>query len=484
METDSPEEYNILIKLLKKYPQDTEMYNPCNTRDLQLEAGRLTVNRTWDELSNLGNRLRARSNSDWNLFLGEYEVRKTLREFGCNICGTGGPYDKLSSNLKDEEFRAKVAAELEKQGKPPELIDKVISAVDGEFKNKLKDILRYPMHFISLRSQFSIALGYTGLLSGFHSVFNKHFSVIDIPTFERKEIDFIKKLIDEFQEKNILGLLEIHSAFSLGDREKIRNISTSVFNEQESTMKWYAIVSATIAKAVTSYISEDPSLARAFGKLEHLLSHAVRSWILTSVVAMYGKRIALLRDDDDEFEDEIKMARKLAFNSKIPNGKNITIRELYNNSDENDGKYLEINGFVKDIAIQREGEKLLTVFKIYEPGKDEEIPGVVIFENMPRHGMVNNGFIKMHGTWKKDSNVVDYPVFQVERINLTELSKESWYDYILMKVRPWFDFYPNSNHVEWSIRPQEEWNPDVENLNTGAGELIFIKPFTQNKVIP
>ena len=69
---------------------------------------------------------------------------------------------------------------------------------------------------------------------------------------------------------------------------------------------------------------------------------------------------------------------------------------------------------------------------------------------------------------------MDSPALQVDRISLSTLSKQSWFDNMIVEVRPWFDFYPNSHNVYWSIRPEQKNTDDGTLFLEGATEPIFM----------
>lgn len=482
MKEISPEEFFCNAKLLNKFPLDTEKGNPCFSRDIQFLAGKLTLRRSWDKLYRLAFELRGRAFADLNSFQSEFDTKSTFVNNSCLTCMSEEPITKVATALKNPEDRKEIEKELKKNGYSTEFINKFKKSLSGEFQKKLRSVFKFPFRLISDRSQYTIALGLTGFLAGFHSLFNQQITKKPIPYFNEKEIELIQGIIENEDQKNFNGLLDIHSAISSGQREKMRLTSWKILQSQDSNLKRLAVICSSICKATLNEVNNNKSKIRSkLGKVDLLMGHTCRRWLFLSVTALYANRIALLAEDDPEFQNAVKKARRLRFESKIPNGKNITINKLIKNSDKNDGKYLEITGFVRNLKATRRGYKFFTKFELYEPEKRQKIPVIVIFENMGRHGMINDSYIRVHGTWKKKSNVVRYPVLQVERLKLTKYSKSSWLDYLLTRVRPWFDFYPNSNHVEWSIRPQPKWINGKKNYNSGAGELIFIKPFIMSR---
>jgi hypothetical protein len=218
---------------------------------------------------------------------------------------------------------------------------------------------------------------------------------------------------------------------------------------------------------------------KKMGRVDILAGKMARSWALLNVFALYVSYLALLPTRDSTFQQVTNNARRLPFNPKNKKFQIASPKELWTQGKKYNGKYIQLNGFVRNITKRRtKGGMFLNIFEVYQPSDEEFVKVVVIFEEMNRRGLVNTASVQLYGTWRQKSKLANVPVFQLERLKTFELKNRFGFNYILENIRPWFDYFPNSYHAYWSVRPQRKAQSNVEGPLTGAGELVFIKPFS------
>src|SRR5262249_29782808 len=146
-----------------------------------------------------------------------------------------------------------------------------------------------------------------------------------------------------------------------------------------------------------------------------------RSWILLIVWAFYVAYLALLTDKDIRFQQTVKAARKLPFLIKKESAKLVSPKTLSSEGRNYDGKYLRINGFVKNMTTKRTQDgKFINLFEVYDHGSENQSAKVaVIFEHMGHRGLVNTSYVELYGTWKETSPLANTPVLQLERLKIS-----------------------------------------------------------------
>ncbi|MEJ2407249.1 MAG: hypothetical protein P8171_23810, partial [Candidatus Thiodiazotropha sp.] len=203
-----------------------------------------------------------------------------------------------------------------------------------------------------------------------------------------------------------------------------------------------------------------------------------RQWALLAVLSMYSMKIALLPEDHKEVKERINDARKLPFESKISDGKNVTHSSLLENPADYKGKYIEIQGVVSGTAVTRSDDgKLLSHFSLTSPSGEEEIPVIAVYENLKHVGIIDGCYVNINGDWQTDSVLSDQPFLQLRRLSLSKLGDESWMDKMTHILNSWFELFPNGHFIHWSIGPEDKNQDDQKSPKTGGGEIIFKEKF-------
>jgi hypothetical protein len=445
---------------------------PIDCIRLQAAISNLAFKRNWKKAEQLSLRSRARAFSMLNILEGEYITcvrEKNLHEETCKNMVTIG-----NEMLTDENFRTN----LKKSG----LLSKFKRAVKNRKSFCEGTQGEFPFFkVISHRSQYVVAMGYTGFWGGFHAIFNQYLDKSVPKSFSLSEIRKTEKLLKTEQSSVSNNLFKLYSVIRKGNRDHMLDTSLDILHSQEFNVVKLSARCASICVLTCAVLNgEIDGDAKKLGQLDLIAGKLARSWILLIVWALYVAYLALLTDGDTRFQQTVKAVRKLPFLIKKKRAKLVSPKTLSSEGPNYDGKYLQINGFVKNMTTKRTQDgKFLNLFEVYEHGSEEaSVKVAVIFEHMGHRGLVNTSYVELYGIWKETSPLADTPVLQLERLKISELAKRSGFEYMVKSVRPWFDYYPNSYHAYWSVRPQKTAGSGPGSMLTGAGELIVIDPFS------
>jgi hypothetical protein len=449
---------------------------PLDTTRLQVKMSNLTLKRRWKKADELSMGLRATVLSELDLLGDQY--RRCVREKQSR----NEEYDQ-DIKLRNEMLRdEKLMADFEEA----DLLQEFKRAMENR-KSYCENPHELPIFkIISQRSAYVVATGYTGFWGGFHSMFNQHLARSVPQSLSLSEIQKIAKRLKTEQSSVSKSLSKLYSTVRKGKRDLMLSTSQDVLRSQELNIlllsSTCSLICASTSAALEGRIDGD---AKKLGNLDLLAGKLIRSSILLVVWALYVAYIALLPDGDPKFQKIVKTSRELPFSSKRKKAKVVSPKSLSVNGQNFDGKYVKINGFVKNMTTARTQDgKFLNLFEVYVPGSEEQAVRVaVIFEHMGHRGLVNSSYVELFGTWKETSPLADTPVLQLERLKISDLSKRFGFDYILESIRPWFDYFPNSYHAYWSVRPQKKIGSTGQRRTlTGAGEIIAIRPFSSGLI--
>ncbi|HEY9387866.1 MAG TPA: hypothetical protein VIP70_12565 [Nitrososphaeraceae archaeon] len=447
---------------------------PIDCIRLQAAMSDLAFKRNWKKAEQLSLRSRARAFSMLSILEGEHRTcvrEKNLHVETCKNIVTIG-----NEMLTDENFVTK----LKKSG----LLSEFKRAVKNR-KSSCEGIRgEFPFFkVISEHSQYVVAMGYTGFWGGFHAIFNQYIDKSVPKSFSLPEIRKIEKMLKTEQSSVSNNLFKLYSVIRKGNRDHMLDTSRDILHSQEFNIFKLSAHCASICVLTSAVLNgEIDGDAKKLGQLDLLAGKLARSWILLIVWALYVAYLGLLTDGDTRFQQTVKAVRKLPFLIKKKRAKLVSPKTLSSEGPNYDGKYVQINGFVKNMTTKRTQDgKFLNLFEVYEHGSDKAVRVAVIFEHMGHRGLVNTSYVELYGIWKETSPLADRPVLQLERLKISELGERSGFEYMVKTVRPWFDFYPNSYHAYWSVRPQKTAGSGPGSMLTGAGELIVIDPFSSGR---
>ncbi len=465
----------VMAKVTREGPWKTENDIAHKSMMLQKEVSTYTFAEDWEELISLTAEMRGKALMAMASLRGMSEFI-SQRPSMCAPKTLELMISKVEDKLKDPKLREEVEKLLADTGKPSSLIEKVLNyQVKQEEKPNMLEITNNQI--LPERLKYVVAIGYTGYWGGFHAAFNRHIQSHKTQSFSKNEVNYLSKLVSKQKNDFNKKFLQLFASLGTGSREEIYINATRILLEQEEIIPWLARLTAVICSPVQETLKQDkvdPKLALV--DLE--MGKTARLWVLLTVASFYVAHIAVLPSGHKELEWAIKAARNLPFESRVPDAKNVTIGELAKRGVEYNEKFVEVHGFVRNLkAFRTRDGKLLTVLTIYEKAKGEEIKAVSIYEHLGHKGLIDTSYVVLSGIWKEKSNIADEPILQIDRIELSKLKKLSWMDYIVEAVRPWFDFYPNSHNIGWSIRPETKGKESKASTLTGAGEIEFMRPF-------
>ena len=440
---------------------------------LQAAVSDLTFNEKWKKVEQLSARSRVFALSLFGSLEGEYKSRCREKKSQDNACQK--MVKKESEIMKDTEFITK----LKKTG--------MLQKVQKAMKNRRRRCEAAKNDFtlfksISHRSQYAVAICYTGFWAGFHAMFNQYVVDTDPKSFSTSEIKNLGKNLKIEYSRVSKNLSNLYAVLRKGNRELMLDTGMNILQSEEFNIPNLSSSCASICALTMASLNTALNVdSSKLGPLDLLAGKLARSWILLIVWALYVAHLSLLLEGDPKFQESVKAARNLSFRPKRTKAIAITPKTLSREGENFDGKYVRVTGFVKNMTTKRTRDgKFLNLFEAYELGDEEDtITVAVIFEHMGHRGLVNTSYVELFGIWKLTSPLSNTPVLQLERLNISHSAMRFGFNFVIKSVRPWFDYFPNSYNAHWSIRPQKKnRQASLEQMLTGAGELIVIKPFS------
>jgi len=431
------------------------------------KVGEQAVNESWAELASVAKEGRGNA------------LITLARLKGMSKAALQMPYEvaELRSLLQNHSFRQNLEGFMTVIGKDISVIDKNIDkTTNNEIIKTLNLLTNYTL---CKRGSFAIASGFTGYWAGFFAEFNLECQKSNLI---RLDVDSINAIADFLSRQNkalMLLLLQTKETLEKGGPDDIYKHSISILFELEEQLFWLPSYAAkiylTLKKAKQMEII---SLIDVLAKLDLNIGILVRNWALVTAIALYTAHIGILHEDAKEFKELKKNSEKLPVKSKIPYGEAVTIQELLEKGWHYNSKLVCVSGFVSDIKISRAGNLYRTEFTLSDITDSYCVQALAVYENLPHHGLIGDSYVKLNGLWEMTSKIADHPIIKIDRVTLSKYKKESWLDYMTSAVRPWFDYFPGSHNLSWSVRPEIKEGERAKVSNkTGAGELEFKKAY-------
>ena len=145
----------------------------------------------------------------------------------------------------------------------------------------------------------------------------------------------------------------------------------------------------------------------------------------------------------------LKSAKKLPFASKIKIPTLVPIASVAANPAKYDGEELTIEGVLSSVKIMHRGRKVIS------SGEISDINGTSVKITIPyikldSGGMIPGAFVRISGTWQKESKEINGSALLISRYNFGELSKISWSDWATLQLRSIFEQVPNGLETTYS----------------------------------
>jgi len=383
--------------------------------------------------------------------------------------------DDLRKQLKQKPFREQLEAHMKASGKDVSMIDRYLDSKTYKRIEKLPRALIEENH--CEQGSYAVAAGFIGYWAGFMAEFNLECQKGNAFSVGENDLSELNAFLSE--KNKIFGsyLKSLHKTLSEGSSDDIYQLSTKTLRELEEHFVWLPITAARVfltLKAATKDKRTD--LIGKLAPLDLKLGILARRWAMIAAIMLYSTYVGTLSEGAKELTDMIKNAQKLPFKSKIPYGEKTTIKELVERGWHYNNKLVRVKGIVKNVKVSRAGGIYRTEFTLCNTHKTKSVQVISIYTNLAHHGMIGSGCVSINGVYEMTSKVADYPFIKLNRVTLSQFKKESWLDYMVVAIRPWFDVYPNSHNLVWSIRPEVKGGVIAKESNkTGAGEIIFNK---------
>lgn len=388
--------------------------------------------------------------------------------------------------LKDETKKKEIIENLKSKGFPPKIIKKVEelgnSNQEENWKYKISKIKDKLVEAYHSKLNYTIAQGLNGYWSCYHIAYNKHINSTN-RFFISSEFKIVDKEIEKLDKEVSKRFLQLYSDFLNRDSNKLKHDSLIILFWLQENVDFLARISSILNKTLEKSLKKGKISPVFLGTLNLNAGVLARKCALLTALSLNSLKISLLPSNSTYVKEIFKKSRELKFGSSIPNGKDVDLRDLVENVDNYKESFIEVDGFIRNSKKWKtDDDKLISQFDIVHYSGEKSFPVIAIFEDLKHVGIVDGCCVNINGILKTNSAIFDKPHIQISRIKLSEYSSQSWYDYMLNELDKVFEYYPNSYHINWSIRPEDKKDEGQKSDKTGASEIIFKKKFG-NKMI-
>jgi len=380
--------------------------------------------------------------------------------------------------FSDPAFRQGLEAYMTEAGEDITAIDRYLDKSNFNKVSKFRKTMTN--NALGKQGAYAVATGFLGYWAGFIAEFNlacQKDGFFYLYTEDEYEaiMDFLsgKSLALESILSRCKELLAEHTS------DEIYEESIAILLELEEQLVWLPTMAARVYQALDRAMQAQQSeLLPVLADIDLRLGALARRWALVSAVVLYAAYMGTLPEDDKALKDIRKNSQKLPMESLIPYGETVTVQELAERGWANHSKLVQVTGFVRNISVSRAGSVYRTEFSLAGFDGVHQVQAIAVYENLAHQGMIGDSVVKLNAIWEMQSKLAKYPILKINRVTLSTYKKASWTDYITTVVRPWFDLYPNSHNLIWSVRPEvKEGELADESVKTGAGEIAFGKSF-------
>lgn len=197
------------------------------------------------------------------------------------------------------------------------------------------------------------------------------------------------------------------------------------------------------------------------GRLALRLGDLIRDLLGAVVLGHYVAWLAKWPENTTPTRHWLRAARDLPFPGKFKAPHAASIATLAAKPTASDGKALTIEGVLGSVQIVHRGRKAISSAPVSD-GNGKSVTIAIPYIKLDSGGMVPGAYVRVSGTWQKGSTEVDGPALLIDRLNLGELSRQSWSDWATLQLRPILESVPHGLAAGWS------WEPGVD----GAGNPL------------
>lgn len=286
-------------------------------------------------------------------------------------------------------------------------------------------------------------------------------------------IDAYKPILEAMQTLLRRGQMRVYSMLlQAQDTLTISHQCMALAGEIEQQAASFARSQAVLVNIMTHLRTQGQG-----GNSEKIGRLAVRAGALTrelvaSQAAYYQLALKLLSESPDKLITNLSQAAAdTAFETDIPNGRNVEISKLNKVAD---GDFIEVEGFVQRVTASQGPAGLLSHIELLDPSSKATTEVAAFFMHLPHLGITDGAFCRLSGLFREQSKSLENrPGIEVDKLSLAELSRSSWRIKFLQSADRWYQAWRNGINMYWSLGPHEVSDaPDTASLE-GAGELIY-----------
>ncbi|HKQ52854.1 MAG TPA: hypothetical protein VJT74_10830 [Pyrinomonadaceae bacterium] len=375
-------------------------------------------------------------------------------------------YKPLRQRTGWPQSREELAKALKKQGLSPAAIEKQLSLVESMTASTFAKSLRSTSTKteVLLTRLFSEALThYAGhYFAGSAAAFNQ-----SVEAGEKSRADLLR-YADNIEKKLGEKLKDIYTQLRNGDLEGLAASSADLaqFADAELTEK-------ALAYAASAYLARQGKRASfaETGEQAARMGDVVRMLLFSHVAAKQLSWVSGFSVNSEIVHQWTTPAQKVPFGSPAPRPKAVKISDLARNPRKYDGKRVTVAGVVSDVKIIHLGRKVISRAQLADD-RGNSITLALAHIKIDSGGIVPGSYVEIVGDWRRESKEAQgNPALDVDRLNLTAESKESWRAKLQLSMRNVFEPVPHTLNASYS------WEPGANGaINPIRYAVFYVQP--------
>jgi hypothetical protein len=190
----------------------------------------------------------------------------------------------------------------------------------------------------------------------------------------------------------------------------------------------------------------DGRLAMKFGDL-------IRDLLEAIAIGRYVAWTARWHGEAKVAQQLLSVAQELSLPSAYQAPPLVSISSLAANPAAKDGQELSLEGVLGDVTIVHLRRKAISSAPVLD-ARGRSVTITIPYIKLDSGGMVPGSYVRIAGLWQKSSKEVNgAPALLIDRLNMGDLSRQSWSDWMRGHLHQIFQTVPHNLAASWSWEP-------------------------------
>jgi hypothetical protein len=423
------------------------------------ELHNLVREKKWDEALNLFFEIKTEF---IKRFLEIQELSKISLEWTKTNENNQEYYKKLIEDILNSEFKEEFIEELEKsKTDEPSEFNKIVDKIKNgslEFLMEIFDKVNQPYCTILTKQlDVLIYLATSAFMIGLVVKKGKYLANVESNEINDENLEIISEDLSNYKSFLIENQQNLYNYLKENERENIECGWFEFLYNIELKCNLVFNKFLLLHSALNYYLnSNEIDRAIKVAKVKLSACFLLRQSVYFYAFAYFFCLLSCLKPDSKEYLDEVEKAKQMTFNSSIPHGDYVSISQLLEPPQIYENKMVELEGFAKNIELStftiNNEERFASIFELTDIPNGKNIKVRLYMRKIVSEILVENSYVKINGFFSNQCSWnYNEPGIELDRINFTELKNHNWQDYMVYKIRKWFDLYPGSINMIWTV---------------------------------